>query len=123
MPKSTKRQPKRWVYSPRKPAPPKIAPLLKAEITGQGQALVETYFKPTYVRSPPENPDHNPIEGLWKWLREDATQNYCHQTLAELRHDCQAFIDDLNLEPEQIITRRWPRFELDPEVEKLRVSS
>jgi transposase len=72
---------------------------------------------------PGYSPDLNPIEGLWKGLREDVTQHYCHQILAELRHDCQAFIDDVNLEPEQIITRHWPRFELDPEVEKLRVSS
>jgi transposase len=72
---------------------------------------------------PGYSPDLNAIEGLWKWLREVVTQHYCHQTLAELRHDCQTFIDDLNLEPEQIITRLWPRFELDSEVEKLRVSS
>jgi transposase len=72
---------------------------------------------------PGYSPDLNPIEGLWKWLREVVTHHYCHETLAELRHDCLAFIDDINLEPEQIIARLWPRFDLDPELEKLRFSS
>jgi transposase len=72
---------------------------------------------------PGYSPDLNPIEGLWKWLREVVTHHYCHQTLDELRHDCLAFIDDINRVPEQIITRLWPRFALDPNVEKLRVSS
>ncbi len=72
---------------------------------------------------PSYSPDLNPIEGLWKWLREVVTQHYCHQTLAELRQDCRRFIDDINLEPEQIISRLWPRFDLDSNAEKLRFSS
>jgi transposase len=72
---------------------------------------------------PAYSPDLNPIEGLWKWLREVVTQHYCHTSLAELRHDCFAFIDDINLDPFQIIARLWPRFDLDPAVEKLRFSS
>jgi transposase len=72
---------------------------------------------------PAYSPDLNPIEGLWKWLREEVTQHYCHQTLAELRQDCFAFIDAINRTPEQIIARLWPRFDLDPEAEKLRFSS
>lgn len=71
---------------------------------------------------PGYSPDLNPIEGLWKWLREEVTQHYCHQTLDELRQDCFSFIDNLNLDPLQIIKRLWPRFELDPDVEKLRFS-
>ena len=72
---------------------------------------------------PAYSPDLNPIEGLWKWLREEVTQHYCHKTLAELRQACFAFIDAINLDPEQIIARLWPRFDLDPELEKLRFSS
>jgi len=71
---------------------------------------------------PAYSPDLNPIEGLWKWLREEVTQHYCHETLAELRQDCFAFIHAINLEPEQMIARLWPRFDLDPEIEKLRFS-
>jgi transposase len=72
---------------------------------------------------PGYSPDLNPIEGLWKWLREEVTQHYCHKTLDELRQDCFAFIDDINLDPEQVISRLWPRFNLDPDIEKLRFSS
>lgn len=35
---------------------------------------------------------------------------------------CQAFIARINLDPEALITRLWPKFELDPEYEKLLVS-
>jgi transposase len=72
---------------------------------------------------PGYSPDLNPIEGLWKWLREEVTQHYCHKTLDELRQACLAFIDNINLDSEQIIARLWPHFELDPDVEKLRFSS
>ena len=72
---------------------------------------------------PAYSPDLNPIEGLWKWMREIVTQHYCHDSLDELRLDCQAFIDDINQDPLQIINRLWPHFDLDPDVEKLRFSS
>ncbi len=72
---------------------------------------------------PAYSPDLNPIEGLWKWMREEVTQLYCHPTLNQLFLDCLSFIDSINLDPEQIITRLWPRFDLDPEIEKLRFSS
>lgn len=72
---------------------------------------------------PGYSPDLNPIEGLWKWLREAVTQHYCHETLEALRQACLAFINDINLEPLQTIARLWPRFDLDPDIEKLRFSS
>jgi len=74
------------------------------------------------VPLPAYSPDLNPIEGLWKWRREDVTQHFCHPTLLSLHHDCLAFIDRINLDPEQIISRLWPKFDLDPLVEKLLVS-
>lgn len=72
---------------------------------------------------PGYSPDLNPIEGLWKWLREEVTQHYCHDSLDELRRDCLAFIHDINADPLQVISRLWPRFDLDPDAEKLRFSS
>lgn len=71
---------------------------------------------------PAYSPDLNPIEGLWKWLREEVTQLHCHQTLNDLLLTCLGFIDSINQQPEQIITRLWPKFELDPDYEKLLVS-
>lgn len=76
----------------------------------------------TILPLPAYSPDLNPIEGLWKWMREEVTQHYCHATLDELRRSCLAFIASLNLIPEQVITRLWPHFDLDPDVEKLRFS-
>lgn len=70
---------------------------------------------------PAYSPDLNPIEGLWKWMREDVTQLHCHPTLNALFLACQAFIDTINRNPGQLIARLWPRFDLDPVLEKLRI--
>ena len=32
------------------------------------------------------SPDLNPIEGLWKWMREDVNQLQCHDTMRGLVH-------------------------------------
>ena len=71
---------------------------------------------------PGYSPDLNPIEGLWKWLREDVTQLHCYQTMSELFGACKAFIDRINLDPDALIKRLWPKFDLDPAFEKLLVS-
>jgi transposase len=75
------------------------------------------------VPLPGYSPDLNPIEALWKWLREEVTQNYCHQTMRQLFLDCLAFIDSINQDPAQILKRLWPTFDLDPDFEKLLVSN
>ncbi len=71
---------------------------------------------------PAYSPDLNPIEGLWKWMREDVTQHFCHESLDDLFTDCLAFIERINLEPATLIKRLWPKFDLDPQYEKLLVS-
>lgn len=71
---------------------------------------------------PGYSPDLNPIEGLWKWMREEVTQHFCHPSLQALRDACLAFIQRINDTPLQIISRLWPRFDLDPQVEKLLLS-
>lgn len=72
---------------------------------------------------PAYSPDLNPIEGLWKWMREDVTHHYCHESLHQLRQRCLDFIDAICHFPEQIIARLWPHFDLDPLIEKLRFSN
>jgi transposase len=71
------------------------------------------------VPLPAYSPDLNPIEGLWKWMREEVTHHQSYPTLRALFDACKAFIDHINLDPELLITRLWPKFELDPEYEKL----
>lgn len=72
---------------------------------------------------PAYSPDLNPIEGLWKWMRTEVTQHHCHASLDALSLDCQAFIQQINQEPQAMIDRLWPRFELDPDYEKLLLST
>jgi hypothetical protein len=43
--------------------------------------------------------------------------------MRELFDACKAFIARINTNPIQLISRLWPRFELDPEYEKLLVST
>ena len=72
---------------------------------------------------PAYSPDLNPIEGLWKWMREDLTQHHCFKYLYQLEFACHAFIDRINLDPLAIISRLWPKFSLDPDYEKLLFSN
>jgi len=55
--------------------------------------------------------------------REEVLQHTCHATMRDLFDACQSFIETLNKAPESVVTRLWPKFELDPEVEKLRISN
>ena len=74
------------------------------------------------IQLPGYSPDLNPIEGLWKWMREEVTRNHCHNTMRELFDACKAFVDRINADPVQLISRLWPKLELDPDFEKLLVS-
>jgi transposase len=73
----------------------------------------------TLISLPSYSPDLNPIEGLWKWMRQDLTHHHCYQYLYQLERACLDFIDRINLDPDAIITRLWPKFELDPDYEKV----
>jgi len=76
----------------------------------------------TVVALPGYSPDLNPIEGLWKWMREEVTRNFCHASMRHLFDACKGFIERINAHPQELISRLWPRFELDPEFEKFLVS-
>lgn len=71
---------------------------------------------------PGYSPDLNPIEGLWKWMREEVTQHHSYITMRELFEACKDFIDRINLDPDTLVKRLWPKLELDPEFEKLLIS-
>lgn len=74
------------------------------------------------IKLPGYSPDLNPIEGLWKWMREDLTQHHCYKYLYQLERACFDFIDRINLDPEAVIARLWPKFDLDPTYEKVLLS-
>lgn len=52
-------------------------------------------------------------------MREEVTQNHCYTTMRALFDACKSFIDTINLDPVQLISRLWPKFDLDPDFEKL----
>lgn len=83
-------------------------------------AIAELGF--TLIPLPGYSPDLNPIEGLWKWMREEVTMNHCHQSMRALFDACKAFIDRINADPQAILSRLWPKFDLDPGYEELLVS-
>lgn len=72
---------------------------------------------------PGYSPDLNPIEGLWKWMRKEVTQLCCHPNLKALFDACKAFVETINKNPLDLVNRLWPKFELDPEEEKLGFST
>lgn len=74
------------------------------------------------IELPSYSPDLNPMEALWKWMREEVTQHHCYQSLKTLFTACWQFIDAINNDPLAVVDRLWPRFELDPDMEKLRFS-
>ncbi len=60
----------RWVYAPKKSAPPKLPETLKREVETKANALVESVLKPQHVLPPPEDPQSNYIEDITtKWYR------------------------------------------------------
>ena len=68
----------------------------------------------TLILLPAYRPDLNPIEKLWRWMREEVTRNHFHQSMRHLFDACKAFIDHFNAHPDQVGTRQWPKFRLDP---------
>ena len=80
-------------------------------------------LKMELIELPSYSPDLNPMEALWKWMREDLSQHHCFKYLYQLELACHSFIDRINLDPEAIISRLWPKFSLDPDYEKLLFSN
>lgn len=72
--------------------------------------------------SPDLNPRPKGTRGMWKWMREEVTQNYCHATMRQLFDACIAFIRRINADPERLFSRLPPKLQLDPDFEKLLVS-
>ena len=62
-----KRQ-KMWVYSPPRPAKPKVPESLKADVQARANELVETVLKPEHIKLPPADEDFNYKVDLYtKW--------------------------------------------------------
>jgi transposase len=73
-------------------------------------------------RLPGYSPDFMPVEALWRWLREDVTYQNCHASLDGLETSVADFQDTINQDPIALADRLALKMQLDPDVEKLRIS-
>jgi transposase len=89
-------------------APWHVAKVVKAKAKELG---IELVYLPAY------SPDLNPIERLWDWLRDEVTRGHCHKSLDELKAACWAALERINANPQRVIDRLWPKFDLDPDYE------
>ena len=64
-----------------------------------------------------------PVGHLWQWLREDVTYHICHRTRTEWIERVGDFARRINDDPIAIADRLWVTTHLEPNVEKLRVST
>jgi hypothetical protein len=66
----TKKQPKRWMFSPPKPAKPTVSETLKAEVEAEARELIDTVLKPQHLKPPPKDQRWNYIIDMGaKWYR------------------------------------------------------
>lgn len=64
-----------------------------------------------FVFLPPYSPQFNIVEGLWKWLKADVINNVFYPTVAEIRRNVKAFMDDISKDKWAIIDRLCVRME------------
>jgi len=64
-----KRNQKRWIYSPTKPAKPKVPETQKQLINQECNQFIERELKPQFITSPSEKSWHNIVDIFGKWYR------------------------------------------------------
>ena len=72
---------------------------------------------------PAYSPDFMPVEHLWQWLREDVTYHTCYDRKSQLIEQVLQFQQRINSYPFELADRLWVSTHLDPQVEKLRIST
>lgn len=95
------------------------APYHRAQMVQEAAQILEI----TLVPLPAYSPDFMPVEHLWHWLREDVTYHTCYEQEADLIAQVDCFQHQINADPIAVADRLWVKSHLDPEEEKLRVSS
>ena len=85
--------------------------------------VAATALDMTLAPLPAYSPDFMPVEHLWQWLREDVTYHACYANKAQLRQRVEQFQQEINAQPLALADRLWVKNHLDPEEEKLRVST
>ncbi|MCM3735190.1 IS630 family transposase [Bacillus cytotoxicus] len=57
------------------------------------------------VYLPPYSPNLNPIERLWKWLKQQVIANRFHPTQASIKESVQDFLSDIAITPQAVLRR------------------
>ena len=95
------------------------APYHRAQAVHVAATTLDVIIEPL----PAYSPDFMPVEHLWQWLREDVTYHACSANPAELKQRVEHFQQEINADSLVLADRLWVKNHLDPEEEKLRVSS
>ena len=95
------------------------APYHRAQVVKDEAKTLEVHIEPL----PGYSPDFMPVEHLWQWLREDVTYHTCYHTHQSLINQVTKFEKRINGFPNEVADRLWVQIHLEPEVEKLRVST
>jgi transposase len=95
------------------------APYHRAQLVQDAATVLDI----TLVPLPAYSPDFMPVEHLWQWLREDVTYHTCYDHEADLIAQVERFQSRINADPIALADRLWVKSHLNPEEEKLRVSS
>ncbi|WP_412674787.1 transposase [Aneurinibacillus thermoaerophilus] len=54
---------------------------------------------------PPYSPNLNPIEKLWRWLKDSVISNVFHKNQSEIEQAVQRFLDFTQSCPERVLRR------------------
>ncbi|MDZ7965824.1 MAG: transposase [Nostoc sp. DedSLP03] len=102
------------------------APYHRAQAVKEALEVLQMNLEPL----PGYSPDFMPVEHLWQWLREDVTYHTHYHSSTELIELVHLFEQDINSNPFEIsvgVARRkhrfWVKNHLDPDEEKIRVST
>lgn len=75
------------------------------------QPFMNNNSRLSFVFLPPYSPKLNPVEGLWKWLKSDVINNVFYHTADDIRKNVKVFMENILLNPMQIIDRLCVRME------------
>ncbi|MBN6189282.1 IS630 family transposase [Aneurinibacillus sp. BA2021] len=64
-----------------------------------------------FIFLPPYSPNLNPIERLWKWLKESVIVNRFHKNKKEIEKSVQTFLESVQASADQVLHRLGCKFE------------
>lgn len=72
-------------------------------------ALIKNFLKEearlVLIPLPPYSPNLNPIEKLWKWLKQTVIANQFHPTRSSIEKAMNQFLEEITQAPEQVLSR------------------